>query len=43
MPTFKWLVDHDRISWMGKISSSTLKKSGMSVIDLDWKGISNNL
>ena len=43
MPTFKWLVDHDRISWMGKkLAALHLKKSGMSVIDLDWKGISNN-
>ena len=43
MPTFKWLVDHDRISWMGKkLAGLHLKKSGMSVIDLDWKGISNN-
>jgi len=43
MPTFKWLVDHDRISWMGKkIAALHLKKSGMSVMDLDWEGISNN-
>ena len=43
MPTFKWLVDHDRISWMGKkLAALHLKKSGMSVIDLDLKGISNN-
>ena len=43
MPTFKWLVDHDRISWMGKkLAALHLKKSGMSVIDLDWEGISNN-
>ena len=43
MPTFKWLVDHDRISWMGKkLAALHLKKSGMSVMDLDWEGISNN-
>lgn len=43
MPTFKWLVDHDRISWMGKkLAALHLKKGGMSVMDLDWKGISNN-
>ena len=43
MPTFKWLVDHDRISWMGKkLAALHLKKSGMSVRHLDWEGISNN-
>ena len=43
MPTFKWLVDHDRISWMGKkLAALHLKKSGTSVMDLDWEGISNN-
>jgi len=43
MPTFKWLVDHDRISWMGKkLAALHLKKSGMSVMDLDWEGVSNN-
>jgi len=43
MPTFKWLVDHDRISWMGKkLAALHLKNSGMSVMDLDWEGISNN-
>ena len=43
IPTFKWLVDHDRISWMGKkLAALHLKKSGMSVMDLDWEGISNN-
>ena len=43
MPTFKWLVDHDRISWMGKkLAALHLKKSGMSVMYLDWEGISNN-
>ena len=43
MPTFKWLVDRDRISWMGKkLAGLHLKKSGMSVMHLDWEGISNN-
>ena len=43
MPTFKWLVDHDRISWMGKkLAALHLKNSGMSVMDLDWEGVSNN-
>ena len=43
MPTFKWLVDHDRISWMGKkLAALHLKKSGTSVMDLVWEGISNN-
>ncbi len=43
MPTFKWLVDHDRISWMGKkLAALHLKKRGMSVRHLDWEGISNN-
>ena len=43
MPTFKWLVDDDRISWMGKkLAALHLKKSGTSVMDLDWEGISNN-
>ena len=43
MPTFKWLVDHDRISWMGKkLAALHLKKSGISVMDLDFEGISNN-
>ncbi len=43
MPTFKWLVDHDRISWMGKkLAALHLKNCEMSVMDLDWEGISNN-
>ena len=43
MPTFKWLVDRDRISWMGKkLAGLHLKKGGMSVMHLDWEGISNN-
>ena len=43
MPTFKWLVDHDRISWMGKkLAALHLKKSGISVRHLNWEGIANN-
>jgi len=37
MPTFQWLVSHDRIKWIGKkLAALFIKSSGMRVIHLDW-------
>ena len=37
MPTFTWLVSHDRIKWIGKkLAALFIKNSGMRVIHLDW-------
>ena len=37
MPTFKWLVSHDRIKWLGKkLAALFIRNSGMRVVNLGW-------